>query len=129
MSAVRGRPRRPQRGAPIVRKNTVRLSGDVAHRVRSGHPWVYREALGPRPIAPEPGTPIDIVDPDGEFVGRALYDADSAIALRVFVRKPDIAIYGKLVRDRVRTAVALRRRVVDLDKLGCVRIINGESDG
>ena len=38
-------------------------------RVRAGHPWVYREALGPRPIAPEPGTSIDLVDPDGEFVG------------------------------------------------------------
>src|SRR5258706_6204454 len=84
--------RRPIRGAPIVRKNTVRLPGDVAQRVRAGHPWVYREALGPRPIAPEPGTPIDLVDLDGEFVGRALYDADSAIALRVFVRNPAIQI-------------------------------------
>src|SRR5690242_2645977 len=121
MSAVR-RPRRPQRGAPIVRKNTVRLPGDVAQRVRAGHPWVYREALGPRPIAPEPGTPIDLVDPDGEFVGRGLYDGDSAIALRVFVRKPDIAIDGKLIRERVRAAVALRKRVVEYDRLDCIRL-------
>ena len=47
-----GRPGRPTQGLPIVRKNTVRLSGDMAHRVRAGHPWVYREALGPRPLAP-----------------------------------------------------------------------------
>src|SRR5712671_1141177 len=94
--------RRPVRGLPIVRKNTVRLPGDVAHRVRAGHPWVYREALGPRPLMAEPGTEIDCVDSDGEFVGRGLYDGDSAIALRVFVRKPDIAIDGKLVRERVR---------------------------
>lgn len=128
MSAVR-RPRRPQRGAPIVRKNTVRLPGDVAHRIRAGHPWVYREALGPRPIAPEPGTPIDLVDADGEFVGRGLYDGDSAIAVRVFVRNPDVTIDGQLVRERVAAAVALRKRIVPLDKLGCARIINGESDG
>ena len=129
MAQPRRSPRRPVRGAPIVRKNTVRLPGDVAQRVRTGHPWVYREALGPRPIAPEPGTPIDLVDPDGEFVGRALYDGDSAIALRVFVRKPDIAIDGKLVRDRVRAAIALRKRIVDMTKLGNVRLINAESDG
>src|SRR5690242_13089265 len=128
MSAVR-RPRRPQRGAPIVRKNTVRLPGDVAHRIRAGHPWVYREALGPRPIAPEPGTPIDLIDPDGEFVGRGVYDGDSAIAVRVFVRNPDITIDGKLVRDRVAAAVALRKRFVALDKLGNLRLVNGESDG
>jgi 23S rRNA (cytosine1962-C5)-methyltransferase len=114
---------------PIVRKNTVRLPGDVAHRIRAGHPWVYREALGPRPLFAEPGTAIDCVDEDGEFVGRGLYDADSAIALRVFVRKPDIAIDGKLIRERVRAAIALRRKVIDLDKLGSARLVNAESDG
>ena len=44
----RGRRRRPAAGAPIVRRNTVRLPHDVARRVRLGHPWVYREALGTR---------------------------------------------------------------------------------
>ena len=112
-----------------VRKNTVRLSQDVAHRVRSGHPWVYREALGPRPLSPEPGTPIDLVDPDGEFVGRGLYDADSIIALRVFVRNPDVQIDGALIAERVRAAVAMRKRIVANDKLQCMRLINAESDG
>ena len=121
--------RRPVRGAPIVRKNTVRLPGDVAHRVRAGHPWVYREALGPRPLTPEPGTPIDVVDDEGEFVGRGLYDSDSAIALRIFTRNPDRPIDATLIRERVKAAVALRARVVDQKKLGCVRVINAESDG
>ncbi len=121
--------RRPARGAPIVRKNTVRLPSEIAHRVRAGHPWVYREALGPRPMSPEPGTSIEIVDEEGEFVGRALYDSDSAIALRVFTRSPERMIDGALVRERVRGAVALRRRLLDLEKLGCVRYINAEADG
>jgi 23S rRNA (cytosine1962-C5)-methyltransferase len=107
----------------------VRLPGDVAHRIRAGHPWVYREVLGPRPLIAEPGTPIDCIDEDGEFVGRALYDADSTIALRVFVRKPDIAIDGRLLRDRVRAAAGLRKKLIDLDRLGAVRMVNAESDG
>jgi 23S rRNA (cytosine1962-C5)-methyltransferase len=121
--------RRPARGLPIVRKNTVRLPGDIAHRVRAGHPWVYREALGPRPLIAEPGTVIDCVDEDGEFVGRGLYDSDSAIALRVFVRAPDVPIDGKLIRDRVRGAIALRKRLINFDQLQSSRIINAESDG
>lgn len=121
--------RGPGRGAPIVRKNTIRLPGDVAHRIRAGHPWVYREALGPRPLTPEPGTSIDCVDEEGEFVGRGLYDSDSVIALRIFARRPDVQIDGKLIRERVRAAYALRKRIVDLDRLGCVRLINAESDG
>src|SRR5262245_32077927 len=128
--AVPRRPgRRPARGLPIVRKNTVRLPADVAHRIRAGHPWVYREALGPRPLIAEPGTVIDCVDEDGEFVGRGLYDGDSAIALRVFVRKPDIAIDGRLIRERVRAAIGLRRKLIDLGKLGSARLVNAESDG
>jgi 23S rRNA (cytosine1962-C5)-methyltransferase len=124
------RPRRNlARGLPIVRKNTVRLSPDVAHRIRAGHPWVYREALGPRPIAPEPGTTIDLVDPDGEVVGRGLYDADSAIAVRVFVRRADATIDAELIAARVKQAVALRTRLLDTSKLGAIRLINGESDG
>ncbi len=107
----------------------MRLPADVAHRVRAGHPWVYREALGPRPIAPEPGTPIDLVDPDGEFVGRGLYDGDSIIAIRVFVRNPDVTVDGELIKERVRAAIALRHKFVATDKLQCIRLINGESDG
>src|SRR5262249_24218433 len=66
---ARGRRRRPAGGAPIVRRNTVRLPPDVARRVRLGHPWVYREALGTRPLREEPGAVLELVDGDGEFVG------------------------------------------------------------
>jgi 23S rRNA (cytosine1962-C5)-methyltransferase len=128
MAQIRRSPRRPSRGAPIVRKNTVRLPPDIAAKVRAGHPWVYREALGQRP-APEPGTPMDLVDMDGEFVGRGLYDGDSAIALRVFVRNADIQIDGRLIKERVKAAVALRKRILEFDKLGAMRLVNAESDG
>ena len=120
--------RGPARGLPIVRRNTVRLPPDIAQRVRAGHPWVYREAFGAR-LSPEPGTAIDIVDDEGEFVGRGLYDADSAIALRVFVRSPDTAIDGELVATRVRAAIALRRRLLEPERLGAIRLVNAESDG
>jgi len=127
MAPIQRRGRRAPVGAH-VRKNTVRLPADIAHRVRAGHPWVYREVLGPRPLAPEPGTQIDLIDPEGEFVGRGLYDADSIIALRVFARNPDVQIDGELVRERVRAAIALRGKVTS-SALGCVRLVNAEADG
>ncbi|MDB4952711.1 MAG: putative methylase [Myxococcales bacterium] len=128
MAQIRRSPRRPARGAPIVRRNTVRLPPDIAAKVRAGHPWVYREALGQRP-SPEPGTPIDLIDAEGEFVGRALFDGDSTIALRVFVRNPDVQIDGRLIKERVKAAIALRKRILDVDKLGAMRLVNAESDG
>ena len=129
MATPRRQTRRPARGAPIIRKNTIRLSGDVAARVRAGHPWIYREALGPRPVMPELGTSLDLIDEEGEFVARGLYDNDSTIAIRVFVRNPDVAIDGKLIADRVRAAVALRGKLIDTAKLTAPRLVNAESDG
>jgi len=127
---ARETPRRGSaRGLPIVRKNTVRLSPDVAHRIRAGHPWVYREALGPRPLTVEPGTTIDLVDLDGEVVGRGLYDADSVIAVRVFVRRADVSIDAALIAARIKAAVGLRTKLLASEKLGAIRLVNGESDG
>jgi 23S rRNA (cytosine1962-C5)-methyltransferase len=119
--------RRKPPGAPIVRRNTVRLAPDVARRIRAGHPWVYREALGPR--HEEPGTVLDLIDPDGEPVGRGLYEVDGAIAVRVLTRDPGRAVNPALIAERVKGAVALRRRLFDWDRLQHIRLINGEGDG
>jgi len=47
----------------------------------------------------------------------------------VFVRNPNVQIDGALIAERVRAAVALRKRIVANDKLQCMRLINAESDG
>lgn len=124
-----GRSRRKPPGAPIVRRNTIRLSADVARRVRAGHPWIYREALGPRPLRDAPGATIDLVDPDGEPVGRGLYEGDGSIAVRVFTRDPRRPIDAELIAQRVAGAIALRRRLCDWDAHEHLRLINGEGDG
>ncbi|HRC55810.1 MAG TPA: class I SAM-dependent rRNA methyltransferase [Kofleriaceae bacterium] len=120
--------RRPLRDAPIVRRNTVRLPVDVARHIRAGHPWVFREALGPRPRVVVPGTVIDLIDVDGELVGKGLYDADSVIAVRVFTRRAQGVIDAAMVAERVRTAVALRRRIFG-ELMETTRLINAEGDG
>jgi len=121
--------KRPRSSRPIVRRNTVRLPHDVARRVRAGHPWVYREVLGPRVMREEPGEVIELVDADGEFAGRGIFDGETAIAVRVMTRDEDQPIDEALIRERVKAAVGLRRRLGDWDRLECIRLINGEADG
>lgn len=126
-----GKPRRHKgRGGPgpIVRRGTVRLPGDVARRIRLGHPWVYREALGSRVLREAPGKPVELVDSDGEFVGRGIADGESAIAVRVVSRSPVEGITDEAFARRATRAVELRRRVLDWERLDCFRLINAESD-
>lgn len=126
----RGPGRRGTRsGAPIVRRGTVRLPHDVARHVRLGHPWVYREALGQRVLRERPGAPIELVDPDGDFVARGIFDGETAIAVRVLTRDPGQQVGPELIGPRVASAVALRRRLLDLDALEAVRLVNAEGDG
>jgi 23S rRNA (cytosine1962-C5)-methyltransferase len=102
---------------------TVELDPALATKLNAGHPWVYRDHL-PKRFAAVTGDWVRLKA--GRFVGYALYDADSPIALRVFSTRgiPD-AVW---IRERVKTAfelrTPLRARGVD-----AYRWINGESDG
>ncbi len=120
--------RRGRESAPIVRRGTVRLQHDVARRVRAGHPWVYREALS-RALRDSPGSTLELVDWDGDFVGKGLFDGDSAIAVRVVTRQPDVELEPELFAARVRAAIAHRRRLLDFDRYQACRLVNAESDG
>ena len=122
-------PSRNKRPAPIVRRGTVRLQHEVARRIRAGHPWVYREAMGSRPFKAQPGSSVELVDWDGDFVGRGIYDGETAISVRVMTRDPKEQIGPELIAQRVREAIALRKRFLDWERCGCMRLINAEADG
>jgi 23S rRNA (cytosine1962-C5)-methyltransferase len=113
---------------PIVRRGTLRLPHEVARRVRAGHPWVFRETAG-RILKEKPGDPVELVDWDGEFVGRGICDGEGVIAVRVMTRDPSETIGTQLVGRRVASAVALRRRCLDFARQQAIRLIHGESDG
>src|SRR3990170_1084073 len=127
MTDPRKRRDRP-RSAPVVRRSTVRLPGDVAARVRMGHPWVYREALGGRPLRERRGAVVELLDPGGAFVGRGFYEADTPIAVRVVTRERGEVVGPELVARRVREAAAVRRQFVPAD-VDAYRVVNAESDG
>lgn len=88
---------------------------------------MYREAVG-RPVREEPGTVLDVVDSDGDLVGRGLAEGDGAISVRLWT-SDERPVDAALVAARVRSAIELRRRFLDLGALENVRLVNGESDG
>lgn len=114
---------------PTVRKGVVRLHDDVARRVWLGHPFVYKEAIDAKKILGEQGSSVDLIDWEGDFVGRGIVDGNSAIAIRVVTRNPDQEIGDEMWKRRVGAAIGMRRAMFDLQTMECLRLINGESDG
>src|SRR5438105_2355739 len=92
-----------------------------------GHPWVYREGIAKRPGAIESGASVDLVDEQGRFVARGLWDAESPIAVRVFTRDERRTIDRALFVERVERAIERRARLFD-DSTDAYRIVNGEGD-
>jgi 23S rRNA (cytosine1962-C5)-methyltransferase len=110
----------------MVRRSVLRVRGDVAARLRAGHPWVFRESVGRGAAAPT-GAEVEIRDEAGEFLARALYDAGSPICARVFTTHPERRVDAALIADRVEAAARLRSRF-DLPP-AALRVLNGEGDG
>jgi 23S rRNA (cytosine1962-C5)-methyltransferase len=127
-------PRRPRRGAPIitsgprVRRGTVRVPAEIATRLRSGHPYLFRDALGARPMRESAGDLVDLVDPAGEFVARGLYDPIGSIAVRVVSRSPEGAFDADTIRRRVETARRLREQLLPADGTTAYRVVHSEGD-
>ena len=98
----------------------------AASRLRQGHVWVYRSDLPSRLEFP-PGSLVEVADPTGNVIGSAFYSSSSQIALRMIWTgsrpHPDVPT---LVKERVKAAVRLRRRLVE--NSDAYRLIYGEAD-
>ncbi len=116
-------------GEPRIRRGTVRIAGDVATRVRGGHPYLVRDALGGRPLRENAGDLVELVDPSGEFVARGLYDPTGHIAVRVVSRDAAEPFDGETLRRRVEAARRLREQLLPADGTSAYRVVHSEGDG
>ncbi|HKP62787.1 MAG TPA: class I SAM-dependent rRNA methyltransferase [Polyangiales bacterium] len=102
---------------------SVRLRKPLERSLRSGHPWLYREALEAFEAAP--GTAVRVLDRKGGFVASGLCEA-GPIAVRVFSVQ-DRAIDAGLFAERIDAALELRRRF-QLPETDAYRLLHGEGD-
>jgi 23S rRNA (cytosine1962-C5)-methyltransferase len=101
---------------------------EAAGRVRSGHPWIFREALVSRGELPEaPGQIVTVQDQEGRFLGQGLWEPDGAVAIRIVTRDPEQLPSAELYAERANLAIDLREKLVE-EEVEAYRIINSEGD-
>ncbi|MBN2575218.1 MAG: class I SAM-dependent rRNA methyltransferase [Deltaproteobacteria bacterium] len=98
----------------------------LSRTLRQGHPWIYREAIVER-RGVLPGQVVAVADRQGREVAFGYFDAAGPIAVRVLDLTP-IADATSLVRERLRTALAARRKRLDLTTTNAFRWVHGEGD-
>jgi 23S rRNA (cytosine1962-C5)-methyltransferase len=122
---------RPHQPGMIVREGAYRLPDDVARRVRSGHPWVFREALAGRAMTEPTGALVDLMSGNGTFLARGYVDKDHSVAVRVLScdAKEKIHPGAGTIAKRLHRAVQLRWLVLGPDRPTALRLFTGENEG
>jgi 23S rRNA (cytosine1962-C5)-methyltransferase len=105
---------------PIVRLKIER---------RSLHPWVFQKMVEKPAARIANGAIVDVVDRDGKWVGRGIYNGHSRIALRILTDQQDEAIDAAWFARTIARAVELRRDILKLDDVtDAYRVVHSEAD-
>ena len=93
-------------------------------RVLGGHPWVFRSDIREVQGSFTPGDIVDVLSSRERFLGRAFYNPQSQISLRMMTLH-DEPVDRDFIFRRVKEAVDYRRTFADLHSC---RMIFAESD-
>jgi 23S rRNA (cytosine1962-C5)-methyltransferase len=97
---------------------------------RSSHPWIFQKMVEKPATRLSGGSVVDVLDRDGQWVGRGFYNGHSRIALRILTADANEPIDDAFFARRLNQAVALRRQWLRLDDVtDAYRLVHSEGDG
>ena len=96
----------------------------------STHPWIFQRLVEKPAQRPKPGSIVDVLSVDGQWIGRGFYNGHSRIAVRILERDPDVAIDQAWFEAKIGEAIRLRREFLKLDDISNAwRVVHSEGDG
>ncbi|MEF3083222.1 class I SAM-dependent rRNA methyltransferase [Luteimonas sp. SMYT11W] len=97
---------------------------------RSSHPWIFQRLVEKPAQRPKPGSIVDVIGVEGEWIGRGFYNGHSRIAVRILETHPDVPVDAGWFSRKIAEAVSLRRDVLKLDAVSDAwRVVHSEGDG
>ncbi|MBZ0302931.1 MAG: class I SAM-dependent rRNA methyltransferase [Anaerolineae bacterium] len=113
---------------PSERRIAVHVQPAAERALRSGHPWLFDQAIRKQSHDGQPGDLAVIFDQKRRFLAVGLYDPDSPIRVRILQHWQQAAINADWFAERLRAAAAIRQPLIDQQTTG-YRLVHGENDG
>ena len=102
-------PRRPARAAAPNRSAAPASTASPTTwpaACELGHPWVFRDALGGRPVSEPTGALVELYGGNRVFLARGFVDQEHPVAVRVLTRDPEARVHpgAGTIADRFKRA-------------------------
>jgi len=107
---------------------TIVLKPKRARPFFGRHPWVLDTAVSRVEGMPADGAVVDLATHDGQFVARGLWNSASRLRVRLYAFDAATRLDDAFWRERIQSAVRLRRTLGLDDRAGAARLVNSEGD-
>lgn len=114
---------------PAGRRLAVRVTPDALRHVRRGHPWLFDASITSVTPGGVAGDLAVVFDEHRRFAAIGLYDPASPIRVRLVHHGRPAPIDEGFWRQRLLTALELRRPLARSDATTGYRCLHGENDG
>lgn len=105
----------------------------IVHKQRVGpilgrHPWVFSGALQHIPEGLESGSPVQLVNEQGQFLAQGYFNSYSQIAVRLWSWDENEIVDSKFFEKRIKQAFSTRENFVASKQTDSYRLIHSEND-
>ena len=99
-------------------------------RRNSLHPWIFNRMIRHPQKPLKPGTLVEVISKEGNFIGRGIYNYKSNIGIRLLTENISELLDQEFFFKKLQRAKALREEILQIHKTSdCYRLVHGEADG
>ncbi len=114
----------------LVRYPQVFLNIKKARNFKGYHPWVMERSVIQPSAEIEAGQVVDLLFPDGRWIGRGVYNPHSRIRVRLYQWDKTQEFDAEWIQAQLSRAVGMRQAwMASHGKLDSLRLVNSEGDG
>ena len=99
-------------------------------RRNSLHPWIFNRMIRHPQKKLKPGTLVEVISKEGDFIGRGIYNFNSNIGIRLLTENISELLDREFFFKKLEQAKMLREEILQIHKTSdCYRLVHGEADG